>query len=120
VGGDDLGKLEGNLAHLRHVRASDAILHRPSDRRPELERGDTTDQAWKIVSQNLGQPDSKSLARRDVLGDDHRLGEEVVRQLQFERNIERTGAPPPKVPPRPASVVVLDPGTKRARPASLA
>ena len=36
--------------------------------------------------------DPEPLARRNVLGDDHRLGEEVVRQLDVEGQIEADGA----------------------------
>ena len=53
--GDDLGELEGDLAHLRRVRTADAILHRPSDRRSELQRVDAADDARKIVGQRLSR-----------------------------------------------------------------
>ena len=88
IGRDDLGELERDLAHLRDVGAADAILHRPADRRPELERRDAADDARKIVGQNLLELLPQPLARGDILGDDHRLREEVVRQLDVERQIE--------------------------------
>ena len=37
-GADDLRDAEGDLAHLADVRPADAVLHRPADRRAELER----------------------------------------------------------------------------------
>ena len=88
VGRDDLRELEGDLADLRDVGTADAILHRPSDRRPELERIDPADDAGKLVGQDLFQLRREPLARRHILGDDHRLGEEIVRQLDIERQIE--------------------------------
>ena len=81
------------LAHLVHVRAADAILHRPADRRPELERGDPRDRGREILGQHLLELGLQPLARVDVLGDDHRLGEEVVRQLDVERQVEADRAP---------------------------
>ena len=68
---------------------ADAVLHRPADRRPELERGRRARRRsgtrWPEASSSFVlQP----LARRDVLGDDHRLAEEVVRQLHVERQVE--------------------------------
>ena len=49
----DLGELERDLAHLAEVGAADAILHRPADRRPELERRDARDRARKFLGQHL-------------------------------------------------------------------
>ena len=85
---DDLGQLQGNVAHLRDIRAADAILHRPSDRRAKLQRGDAADQAGELVGQNLFELLPQTLARGDVLGDDHSLAEEAVRKLDVQRQIE--------------------------------
>ena len=88
AGRHHLGELERDLAHLVHVRAADAILHRPADRRPELERRDPRDRARKVLGQHLLQLGLQPLARVDILGDDHRLGEELVRQLDVQRQVE--------------------------------
>ena len=94
IGGDDLGELEGDLAHLRQIGTADAVLHRPADRRSELQRIDAADHARKLIGQDLFELDPEPFARRDVLGHDHGLGEEVVGQLHVERQIEADGAAP--------------------------
>ena len=80
AGRHDLGEPRSAIVpHLVHVRAADAILHRPADRRPELERGDPADHAREVLGQQLLELGLQPLARVHVLGDDHDLGEEVVR-----------------------------------------
>jgi hypothetical protein len=46
----------------------------------------------KILSQNLFELGMEPFARLDVLRHDHDLGEEVVRQLHIERQVEANGA----------------------------
>jgi hypothetical protein len=94
IGCDDLGEPDGNLPHLRHIAAAHAILHGPSDRRTELQRGDAADEARELIGQDFFKLDPEPFARRDILRDDHRLGEKIVRQLDIERQIEADGAAP--------------------------
>ena len=71
------------------VRAADAILHRPADRRAELERRDARRPTLGNCSASTFSSFAlQPLARRHVLGDDDRLGEEVVGQLHVERQVE--------------------------------
>jgi hypothetical protein len=67
-------------------------ISRTWDRRPQLQRVDAADEAGKIIGQDLLQFCPHPLAGYDILGDDHRLGEEIVRQLDIERQIEADGA----------------------------
>src|SRR4029450_741999 len=79
IGRDDLGELESNLAHLTYVGSADAILHRPSDGRPEFKGGDPRNCAWKFIRQDRFQLQTKTFACRNVLCKNYRLGEEVIR-----------------------------------------
>src|SRR5262249_44086583 len=97
---DDLGELEGNLPHLIEVGTSDTILYWPSDGRSELERIDPCHDFRKILRQNLLELGVQTFPRLDIFSHDHCLGEEIVRQLHVERQIETNspladiGAPP--------------------------
>ena len=50
---DDLGQLQGGVSHLADLRTADAILHRPSDRWAEFQRGHAAGQAGEFIGQNL-------------------------------------------------------------------
>src|SRR5262249_21135488 len=76
-----LGQLQRDLAHLRYLWTTDAVLDRPADRRAEFKRGDAADQVGKIIGQHFFELDPYAPARGDVLGDDHGLAEEVIRKL---------------------------------------
>ena len=73
IGRNDLGDLESNLAHLTYIGTADAILHRPSDRRPKFKRVHPRNCAWKLVRQDLFQLHTKPFACRNVLCNDYRL-----------------------------------------------
>src|SRR4029078_1054598 len=82
------------VAHLRNLRAADAVLDRPSDRRTQLQCGDTAGEAGELIGQHLFELLLQAVARGHVLGDDHGLAEEIVRKLHVEGQIEpdRTAA----------------------------
>ena len=82
------GEPQRDVPHLAHIRAADAILHRPAHGRAEPQRRDPADHAREILRERRLEPRLQPLARCHVLGDDDRLGEEVVRQLDVERQIE--------------------------------
>ena len=68
--------------------SADAILHRPADRRPELERVDAGDEAGNSFARSASSFFCRRSRAGDVLGDDHDLAEEVVGKLRVERQIE--------------------------------
>ena len=94
IRGNDLGQSESDIAHLVHVRTADAILHRPAHRRPELQRNGSGHRAREIVPQHALELHAQPLAGGDVLGDDHELAEEIVGELDAERQIEPDRAAP--------------------------
>ena len=84
----DAGKPQRDVTHLRYIRTADTILDRPTDRRPKSERRHARHRAGELRGEHLLEPHLKPLARRHVLGDDNRLGEEIVGQFHRERQIE--------------------------------
>ena len=86
--GDDLRQLQRDVAHLRNLRATDAVLDRPSDRRAQLQRRDTADEAGELIGQQPLELRLQAVACGHVLGDDDSLAEEVVWKLHVERQIE--------------------------------
>jgi hypothetical protein len=94
VRGNDLRQPKGDVAQFGHVRSADPVLHRPSHRRPELQRHDAAHGAGEIVLQHALELGAQPLAGDDVLGHDHELAEEVVGQLDAERQIEPDRAAP--------------------------
>ena len=109
------------VAHLGEVRAADAILHGPADRRPELEgidarRRRSGTRLASIAFELRLQP----LPGRDVLGDDHRLAEEVVRELRVQRQVEADGAAPDIGAPALDVGIVLQERRRTGREFSLA
>jgi hypothetical protein len=83
-----LAKLERNLAHLRGVGPTDAILHGPTDRRPKLERRHPRNRARQLLGQRLLELGVQPIARRNILGDHHDLREEIIGELDVERQVE--------------------------------
>jgi hypothetical protein len=88
VGPQNLSELERDWAYLRKVGAADPVLHRPSDRRPELERGNPRDDVGQLFGELLLEHSVNPLARSHVLGDDDRLSEEVVGELDVQGQVE--------------------------------
>ena len=84
----DLGHLEGDLAHLSGVRPAYPILQRPANRRSQFQGVDPPDDARELGRKRLLQPGLDALALFQALRHDHGLGEEVVRKLQVERQVE--------------------------------
>ena len=85
----DVAHLVGDLAHLLGVRADHAELHREADRRTEIEAVDADARfRQRAVGDRLLDLRLDALARLDVLGDDHDLGEGLVRQLRVEAEPE--------------------------------
>ena len=67
----------------------DAELDREADRRAEIEAVDAHARfGQRAVVDRLLEPGLDPLARLDVLGDDHDLGEGLVRQLRVEAEPE--------------------------------
>ena len=86
--GDQLRQVDADLAHPVDVRPAHPILHRPSDRRPHLERVDAADDRRQLLRNRLFQTRPHALARLQAPGDQHRLREEIVRKLDQQRQIE--------------------------------
>src|SRR3954465_1998967 len=76
----DLGHLEGDLAHLSGVRPAYPILQRPTNRRSQFKGVDPSDDARELGRKRLLQPGLDALALVQALGHDHGLREEVVRK----------------------------------------
>ena len=68
------------------------VLHGPAHGRPEFEPGDPRRHVGEVVGQPLLEHGLHPVAGFEVLGDDHRLGEEVVVELHIERQIEADSA----------------------------
>src|SRR5262249_8467705 len=94
IAGDDLGDPKGDFAHRIRIRAADAVLHRPADRWPELQRNDARDGAREVLLEDALELRAQALARVNVLGDDDQLTEEGIGQLDAERQIEANRAAP--------------------------
>src|SRR5262249_57499768 len=73
---------------LRDIGAADAILHRPTHWRTELEGRHTAYEAWKFVRQHFFELLPQPFARWNVFRDDDGLTEEVIGKLDIERQIE--------------------------------
>ena len=63
VGGEHLGELERDPAHLVLVRARDPVLQRPADRRAQLERRHARDDVGELLGERLLQLLLQPLAR---------------------------------------------------------
>ena len=86
---DHVAHLVGDVAHRLGVGADHAELHGEADRRAEIEAVDAHARfGQRAVVDRLLQPRLDPLARLDVLGDDHDLGEGLVRQLRIEAEPE--------------------------------
>src|SRR5262249_16121448 len=88
VRGSDLSEAKGDVAHLVHVRTADAILHRPSHWRPELQWNGTADRAGEILLEHTFELPAEPLAGRDILRNDDELTEEIVGKFDIERQIK--------------------------------
>ena len=91
---DKLSDLGGDLAHLIRLPPAHPVLERPSDRRPELQRVDPTDDVRKIGRQRSLELRLHAFALLESLGDDHGLREKVVRELHVQGQIEPDRALP--------------------------
>ena len=65
---------------------------RPAHRRAELEAGDAGRHVGEVVREQRLEPGLHPVARFQVLGHDHGLGDEVVVELHVERQVEADGA----------------------------
>ena len=106
-GADKLSDPGGDCAHLIRLPSAHPVLDRPSDRRAELERVDPPDNARELGRQRLLQLRLHALALLESLGDDHGLGEKVVRELHVEGQIEPDGALPDIGAPMVDVLIVL-------------
>src|SRR6202040_677430 len=70
------------------IRAADAVLQWPADRRPQLESGDPGIEAGELAVERLLQPAADDLTLLDALGDDDGFGKEVVGELNVQWQIE--------------------------------
>ena len=93
---DDLGILRhhgadlvGDRAHLHGIGADDAELHREADRRAEVEAVDPgAGLRQRAVGQRVLEPRLDALARLQIPGHDHDLGEVRVGQHRVEAEPE--------------------------------
>ena len=74
--------------NLGGIRPTDAILQRPADRRPELERIQPGNNSGKLFGEEHFEPGANALARFETFRDDDGLRKEVVCQLHVQRKIE--------------------------------
>ena len=82
---DDVAHLVGDVTHGVGVRADDAELDGKAYRRPEIEPVDTDARfGQRPIIRGLLDTRLDSFARLDILGDDHDLGESLVRQLRAQ------------------------------------
>ena len=88
----EIPELHRDLAQLGRVRADDAVLQGPADRRPQLQRRHPSDDLREALGQQLFESRLESFARLDVVGHDNGLGEEGVGQLDVQGQIEADGA----------------------------
>ena len=91
---DFLSDLERDRAHLLRLPSAHPVLKRPSDRRAEFQRVDPSDNAREFCRQRLLQPCLHPFALLQPFCHDHRLGEEVVWQLDVKRQIKPDRALP--------------------------
>ena len=110
-----LAELERDRAHLGDVRPADPILHRPADRRPELERRNADDRARQLLGQRLLELQVQPVARRHVLGDHDGLREKVVGELDVERQVETDRAASDIGAPARDVRIVLEHGVELGR-----
>ena len=82
----------GDCAHLLRLASAYPVLEWPSDRRAKLERVDAPDDTREAGGERLFQPRLHALALLESLGDDHSLGEKVVRELRVQGQVEPDGA----------------------------
>jgi hypothetical protein len=69
-------------------------LERPSDRLAQLQRIDPPDNVREFIGERVLNLRLNPLALLQSLGDDDRLAEKVIGQLNVERQIETYGALP--------------------------
>ena len=79
---------------LLQVRPADAVLDRPADRRPEVERVDEHVRTDEVLAPVGGELGHQRVARLQRLSFHHDLAEEGVAELLVEREIEADGALP--------------------------
>src|SRR5215472_11734951 len=94
IGTDDISHLERQPPYDLRVLAAHAISDRPAHRRAQLKRRDTADYVGKLLAQSRRQSRPYLLTCANVLGHDHRMSDELVRQRRLQRQIESHGAPP--------------------------
>src|SRR5262249_42704127 len=85
---DNLSKSKGNVAHLIHVGTADAVLHWPSNRRPEFQRNCTGHCSWEVFLEHPFELLLNTLPGIDILRNNDKLIEELIRQLNAERKIK--------------------------------
>ncbi|MNS67521.1 hypothetical protein D3C72_1007760 [compost metagenome] len=82
------GQVDGVLAHLIDVLATDPVLDRTPHRRAHFQRLDVTADADEVFVQALTQALTQGLAGFEVFADDHQLCVVRVLQLLVERQVE--------------------------------
>lgn len=87
----DLGDLRAKAPRLVDGVGGDAVLNRPTDRRPELQPRHPTGEGAHVGNRRV-ELRLDAGARLEVLGDDHHLGGEIVLALDVERQVEADGA----------------------------
>src|SRR4029434_857471 len=78
------------------LAAADPILDRPADRRPQLKRENPPDRLGKLFLKRGLKALLDLVPHLQALGDNDRLGEEIVLELHVERQVE-SNRPAPNV-----------------------
>src|SRR4030095_3108055 len=86
----------GKFTHLMRIGAAEAVLNRPADRWAELERENPPDRLGELFLKSSLKAFLDLVPHFQALGDNDRLGEEIVLELHVERQVE-SNRPAPNV-----------------------
>ncbi len=88
----DRREFVGDFANPHWLRTTHAILQRPANGWPQFKRRKTAHHAGKFLNQNRLEATAEPLACFKALGDNDRLGKEIVGELHVQRQIKSDGS----------------------------
>ena len=92
VTGYDGREFVGDFANPHWLGTTHAVLQRPANRRPQFKRRQAADDSREFLDQKGFEAASEPLACFEALGDNDRLGKEIIRELYIERQVEPDGS----------------------------
>ena len=92
VFGDNVGELVGDFPNPHRLGTAHAVLQWPADRWPQFKRRQAADDSREFLDQKGFEAASEPLACFEALGDNDRLGKEIIRELYIERQVEPDGS----------------------------